>query len=92
MRELLQRSWLFNVNGIRCKIETHNPDDWEPQSHEDAATVSSAAWEEARKWRFNPPRSRRYLYQMSKFKEYLEENKLNWYDARKCYPSYVSDY
>lgn len=61
------------INKVELKEATHNPDLWEPLDEDDAVGFDFKTWEETRKWRFDPPRSKRYLYEREQFKRWLEE-------------------
>ena len=56
---------------VRIKVETHDPDDWEPLDLDSAFGLDFTAWELARKDRHDPPRSKRYLHEREQFEKWL---------------------
>lgn len=58
---------------VKLKSVTHHPEDYEPLSEADA--TSSSGWEEAMKYRYDPPRSKRYQSQYEQFKIWRDSKK-----------------
>ena len=64
---------ITGMSNVRIKAETHDPDAWEPLDEDDAQGFDLGAWELARRYRHDPPRSPRYLHEYERFQAWLGE-------------------
>jgi hypothetical protein len=68
---------VMGTPGTKMKDESPRPEAWEPLDYEDAIGFDMKAWEESVRYRFDPPRTDRYLHQMAQFRRYNPTT--NWY-------------
>lgn len=67
------------IKGAKVKPVIHNPWEYEPLDAESAVGFNFESWNEAIKYRFNPPRAERYQREWARFKDWMDSRGKKWF-------------